>query len=39
MEEMLSGLGLCSDDLVSLSSVGIPRLVVAEGRPIPFFRS
>ena len=38
MEEMLSWLGFCSDDLVSLSSVDIPRSVVADRRPIPFFR-
>ena len=37
-EKMLSWLGLCSDALVSLSSVGIPRLVVADGRPMPVFR-
>ena len=37
-EKMLSCLGLCSDALVSLSSVGIPRLVVADGRPMPVFR-
>ena len=37
-EKMSSMLGLCSDDLVSLSRVGIPRLFVADGRPIPFFR-
>ena len=34
-ERMLSRLGLCSDDLVPLSSVGIPPLVVADGRPMP----
>ena len=26
------------DALVSFSSVGIPRLVVADGRPMPVFR-
>ena len=30
-QKMLSTLGLCCDDLVPLSSVGIPRLVVADG--------
>ena len=35
---MLSRLGLCGDELVSLSSVGIQRLVVADGRPMPVFR-
>ena len=34
-EKMLSKLGLCCDDLVPLSSVGILRLVVADGRPMP----
>ena len=38
MEEMLSRLGLCGDELVSLSSVGIQCLVVADGRPMPVFR-
>ena len=37
-EKMLSCFGLCSDALVSLSSVDIPRLVVADGRPMPVFR-
>ena len=37
-EEMLSRLGLCGDELVSRSSVGIQRLVVADGRPMPVFR-
>ena len=36
-EKMLPRLGFCSDDLVSLSGVGIPRLVVADGRPMQLF--
>ena len=34
-EKILSRLGLCCDDLVPLSSVGFPRLVVADWRPMP----
>ena len=37
-EKMLSGLGFCSDGLVSLSSVGIQHLVAVDGRPMPVFR-
>ena len=37
-EKMLSRLGLCGDELVSLSSIGIQRLVVADGQSMPVFR-
>ena len=34
-EKFLDKLGISRDELVSLSSVGVPRLVVADGRPMP----